>query len=66
MNGVGLAAAFLGGLLALLSPCSALLLPAFFAIFSDTRGGYEVGWMTATAVGCGDHEPTAGNLACTE
>lgn len=28
---IGMAAAFLGGLLALLSPCSALLLPAFFA-----------------------------------
>ncbi|MFJ6694055.1 cytochrome c biogenesis CcdA family protein [Streptomyces sp. NPDC091294] len=31
MSEVGLATAFLGGLLALLSPCSALLLPAFFA-----------------------------------
>lgn len=31
MSGIGFAAAFLGGLLALLSPCSALLLPAFFA-----------------------------------
>ncbi len=31
MTDVGIAAAFLGGLLALLSPCSALLLPAFFA-----------------------------------
>lgn len=31
MSDVGLAVAFLGGLLALLSPCSALLLPAFFA-----------------------------------
>ncbi|WP_143220184.1 cytochrome c biogenesis CcdA family protein, partial [Actinomadura sp. CNU-125] len=28
---IGMTAAFLGGLLALLSPCSALLLPAFFA-----------------------------------
>ncbi|MFC5184567.1 cytochrome c biogenesis CcdA family protein [Actinomadura harenae] len=36
MNGVGYAAAFLGGLLTLLSPCSALLLPAFFAYsFTD-------------------------------
>lgn len=36
MSGVGYAAAFLGGLLTLLSPCSALLLPAFFAYsFSD-------------------------------
>ncbi len=31
MSGVGVAAAFLGGLFSLLSPCSALLLPAFFA-----------------------------------
>ncbi|MGW3349817.1 cytochrome c biogenesis CcdA family protein [Nonomuraea rubra] len=31
MGEVGYAAAFLGGLFALLSPCSALLLPAFFA-----------------------------------
>ncbi|OSP41179.1 cytochrome C biogenesis protein CcdA [Streptomyces sp. 13-12-16] len=37
MNGVGLAAAFLGGLLALLSPCSALLLPAFFAYSFTSR-----------------------------
>ncbi|MEV5575219.1 cytochrome c biogenesis CcdA family protein [Spirillospora sp. NPDC052269] len=36
MSGVGYAAAFLGGLLTLLSPCSALLLPAFFAYsFTD-------------------------------
>ncbi len=31
MTGIGYLAAFLGGVLALLSPCSALLLPAFFA-----------------------------------
>lgn len=31
MNEIGWLAAFLGGLLALFSPCSALLLPAFFA-----------------------------------
>lgn len=31
MNGIGYLAAFLGGVLGLLSPCSALLLPAFFA-----------------------------------
>ncbi|MGC9221105.1 MAG: cytochrome c biogenesis protein CcdA [Solirubrobacteraceae bacterium] len=31
MDGLGLLAAFLGGVLALLSPCSALLLPSFFA-----------------------------------
>jgi cytochrome c biogenesis protein CcdA len=34
---VGLAMAFLGGLLALLSPCSALLLPAFFAYSFTSR-----------------------------
>ncbi|MFB6817589.1 cytochrome c biogenesis CcdA family protein [Streptomyces sp. NPDC056347] len=37
MSEVGLAAAFLGGLLALLSPCSALLLPAFFAYSFTSR-----------------------------
>lgn len=31
MTEAGLLMAFLGGLLALLSPCGALLLPAFFA-----------------------------------
>ncbi|MGE5288810.1 MAG: cytochrome c biogenesis CcdA family protein [Micromonosporaceae bacterium] len=31
MNGIGYLGAFLGGVLTLLSPCSALLLPAFFA-----------------------------------
>ncbi len=31
MTGIGYLAAFLGGVLTLLSPCSALLLPAFFA-----------------------------------
>ncbi|WP_435974906.1 cytochrome c biogenesis CcdA family protein [Streptomyces sp. Qhu_M48] len=36
-SGIGYFAAFLGGLLALLSPCSALLLPAFFAYSVDTR-----------------------------
>ncbi|MFJ3906536.1 cytochrome c biogenesis CcdA family protein [Streptomyces sp. NPDC090025] len=34
---IGYFAAFLGGLLALLSPCSALLLPAFFAYSIDNR-----------------------------
>ncbi|GAB3127368.1 cytochrome c biogenesis CcdA family protein [Glaciibacter psychrotolerans] len=34
---IGLAAAFLGGVLALLSPCSALLLPSFFAYAFTTR-----------------------------
>jgi cytochrome c biogenesis protein CcdA len=31
-------AAFLGGVLSLLSPCSALLLPAFFAYAFQSRG----------------------------
>ncbi|MEU2184098.1 cytochrome c biogenesis CcdA family protein [Streptomyces thermolilacinus] len=37
MTNVGYLAAFLGGLLALVSPCSALLLPAFFAYSIDSR-----------------------------
>lgn len=36
MTGVGYLAALIGGLLALLSPCSALLLPAFFAYSIDS------------------------------
>ncbi|AFM16659.1 cytochrome c biogenesis protein [Mycolicibacterium chubuense NBB4] len=35
MNGVGIAGAFLGGVASLLSPCSALLLPSFFAYAFD-------------------------------
>ncbi|WP_043442002.1 cytochrome c biogenesis CcdA family protein [Arthrobacter sp. L77] len=35
--GIGYAGAFLGGILTLLSPCSALLLPAFFAYAFSTR-----------------------------
>ncbi|MFJ4652979.1 cytochrome c biogenesis CcdA family protein [Nocardia sp. NPDC088792] len=35
---VGYFAAFLGGLLALLSPCSALLLPSFFAYSFESQG----------------------------
>ena len=31
MSGIGYAAAFLGGLFSLVSPCGALLIPAFFA-----------------------------------
>ncbi|MGW0702154.1 cytochrome c biogenesis CcdA family protein [Streptomyces sp. NPDC002867] len=38
MNDIGYLAAFLGGLLALISPCSALLLPAFFAYSVDSTG----------------------------
>src|SRR5690554_8048394 len=37
---IGLVAAFLGGALALLSPCGALLLPAFFA--SHASGGLRL------------------------
>ncbi|MGC9495898.1 cytochrome c biogenesis CcdA family protein [Streptomyces sp. WG7] len=37
MSDPGFAVAFLGGLLALLSPCSALLLPAFFAYSFTSR-----------------------------
>ncbi|MCM2390934.1 cytochrome c biogenesis CcdA family protein [Streptomyces albipurpureus] len=38
MTDIGYLAAFLGGLLALISPCSALLLPAFFAYSLDSTG----------------------------
>ncbi|MEV5240489.1 cytochrome c biogenesis CcdA family protein [Streptomyces cinnamoneus] len=38
MNDIGYLAAFLGGVLALVSPCSALLLPAFFAYSLATPG----------------------------
>lgn len=38
MMDIGYLAAFLGGLLALVSPCSALLLPAFFAYSLDSTG----------------------------
>jgi cytochrome c biogenesis protein CcdA len=38
MNGIGYAAAFLGGLFSLLSPCGALLLPAFFGYAFPGRG----------------------------
>ena len=35
MTGVGLVGAFLGGVASLVSPCSALLLPSFFAYAFD-------------------------------
>jgi cytochrome c biogenesis protein CcdA len=38
VSDIGYLAAFLGGLLALISPCSALLLPAFFAYSIDSAG----------------------------
>ena len=41
---VSFLASFLGGLLSLLSPCSALLLPAFFAYAFQSRG--ELVWRT--------------------
>jgi cytochrome c biogenesis protein CcdA len=42
---VSFLASFLGGLLSLLSPCSALLLPAFFAYAFQSR--FELVWRTA-------------------
>ncbi len=42
---VSFVASFLGGLLSLLSPCSALLLPAFFAYAFQSR--FELVWRTA-------------------
>lgn len=38
MTQIGVLGAFLGGLLAILSPCSALLLPSFFAYAFDGLG----------------------------
>ena len=38
MSGAGLLTAFLGGLLSLISPCAALLLPSFFAYAFDRVG----------------------------
>lgn len=46
---VSLLASFLGGLLSLLSPCSALLLPAFFAYAFQSR--FELAWRTAVFYG---------------
>ncbi|CAA9388119.1 MAG: Cytochrome c-type biogenesis protein CcdA (DsbD analog) [uncultured Rubrobacteraceae bacterium] len=42
---VSFLASFMGGLLSLLSPCSALLLPAFFAYAFQSR--FELAWRTA-------------------
>lgn len=42
---VSFLASFLGGVLSLLSPCSALLLPAFFAYAFQSR--FELAWRTA-------------------
>lgn len=38
MTGIGLAGAFLGGILTLLSPCSVMLLPAFFSYAFSSAG----------------------------
>lgn len=46
MTGVGILGAFLGGVLMLISPCSALLLPSFFAYAFDNLGKL----MTRTAM----------------
>ncbi|MFV2121973.1 cytochrome c biogenesis CcdA family protein, partial [Streptomyces sp. Act-28] len=65
MTDVGYLAAFLGGLLALVSPCSALLLPAFFAYSIDStarllaRTGVFYAGLATTLVPLG----AAGSLA---
>ncbi|MER7517024.1 cytochrome c biogenesis CcdA family protein [Streptomyces sp. NPDC126499] len=67
-SGIGYFAAFLGGLLALLSPCSALLLPAFFAYSVDTRArllartGIFYGGLATTLVPLGAAGSFAGRL----
>ena len=54
MLAASLIGAFAGGLLALLAPCSALLLPAFFAytgaIFSHLATGYDLAELGLLAV----------------
>ncbi|GAA2510833.1 cytochrome c biogenesis CcdA family protein [Streptomyces gobitricini] len=68
MTDIGYLAAFLGGLLALLSPCSALLLPAFFAYSIDTRArllartGIFYGGLATTLVPLGAAGSYAGRL----
>ncbi|GGX33497.1 cytochrome c biogenesis CcdA family protein [Streptomyces chryseus] len=65
---IGYLAAFLGGLLALLSPCSALLLPAFFAYSIDTtsrltaRTGIFYAGLATTLVPLGAAGSYAGRL----
>ncbi|MFJ3584315.1 cytochrome c biogenesis CcdA family protein [Streptomyces sp. NPDC090127] len=65
---IGYLAAFLGGLLALLSPCSALLLPAFFAYSIDSRSrllartGIFYGGLATTLVPLGAAGSFAGRL----
>ncbi|MET8299467.1 cytochrome c biogenesis CcdA family protein [Streptomyces sp. NPDC006678] len=68
MSDIGYLAAFLGGLLALLSPCSALLLPAFFAYSIDTatrlmaRTGIFYAGLATTLVPLGAAGSFAGRL----
>ncbi|WP_328895293.1 cytochrome c biogenesis CcdA family protein [Streptomyces sp. NBC_00236] len=65
---IGYFAAFLGGLLALLSPCSALLLPAFFAYSIDSasrllaRTGIFYAGLATTLVPLGAAGSYAGRL----
>ncbi|WP_329118125.1 cytochrome c biogenesis CcdA family protein [Streptomyces sp. NBC_01353] len=67
-SGIGYLAAFLGGLLALLSPCSALLLPAFFAYSIDStsrllaRTGIFYAGLATTLVPLGAAGSYAGRL----
>ncbi|WP_338671758.1 cytochrome c biogenesis CcdA family protein [Streptomyces sp. SCSIO 30461] len=68
MTGIGYLAAFAGGLLALLSPCSALLLPAFFAYSIDSttrlvaRTGVFYAGLATTLVPLGAAGSFAGRL----
>ncbi|MFG3496257.1 cytochrome c biogenesis CcdA family protein [Streptomyces sp. NPDC047928] len=67
-SGIGYFAALLGGLLALLSPCSALLLPAFFAYSIDSparlvaRTGIFYAGLATTLVPLGAAGSLAGRL----
>ncbi|WP_031091133.1 cytochrome c biogenesis CcdA family protein, partial [Streptomyces sp. NRRL WC-3549] len=67
-SGIGYFAALLGGLLALVSPCSALLLPAFFAYSLDTtsrllaRTGVFYAGLATTLVPLGAAGSYAGRL----
>ncbi|MFC9297865.1 cytochrome c biogenesis CcdA family protein [Streptomyces sp. NPDC057011] len=68
MTDIGYLAALLGGLLALLSPCSALLLPAFFAYSIDSasrllaRTGIFYAGLASTLVPLGAASSTAGRF----
>ncbi|WP_009945137.1 hypothetical protein [Saccharopolyspora erythraea] len=50
MTEIGLVGAFLGGLLSLLSPCSALLLPSFFAYAFNGIAGWSPAPRSSTPV----------------